>query len=118
MPFIENTSGSEEEKKELIDLYKNTTDDEDKYQSPVVSASTEMIEMYNKQASQKIDIEKFEKGEICLLGFARDKETSDFYLGRNITIIDMKVRGSSFGRRRNYKKESGKRQEKQKRKNI
>lgn len=90
MPFIENTSGSEEEKKELIDLYKNTTDDEDKYQSPVVSASTEMIEMYNKQASQKIDIEKFEKGEICLLGFARDKETSDFYLGRNITIIDKK----------------------------
>lgn len=90
MPFIENTYGSEEEKKELIDLYKNTTDDEDKYQSPVVSASTEMIEMYNKQASQKIDIEKFEKGEICLLGFARDKETSDFYLGRNITIIDKK----------------------------
>lgn len=89
-PFIESVSGDEEETKELIDLYKNATDDEDKYQSPVVSASTEMIEMYNERARQKIDIERFEKGEICLLCFAWDKKTSDFYLGKSITIIDKK----------------------------
>lgn len=89
-PFIERVSGSEEQKKELTDLYKNATDDEEKYQSQVVSASTEMIERYNEKARQKIDIEKFEKGEICLLGFAWDKKTSDFYLGKNITIIDKK----------------------------
>ncbi len=89
-PFIESASGSEEQKKELIDLYKNAKDDDDKYQSPVVSASTEMIKRYNEKARQKIDIEKFEKGEICLLGFACDKKTSDFYLGKNITIIDKK----------------------------
>lgn len=87
-PFIENVSGSEEQKQELIDLYKNATDDKDKYQSQVVSASTEMIERYNEKARQKIDIEKFEKGKICILCFAWDKKTSDFYLGKNITIID------------------------------
>lgn len=87
-PFIENVSGSEKQKQELIDLYKNATDDKDKYQSQVVSASTEMIERYNEKARQKIDIEKFEKGEICILCFAWDKKTSDFYLGKNITIID------------------------------
>ncbi|MCI9078349.1 MAG: ABC transporter permease [Lachnospiraceae bacterium] len=92
MPFIEDASSSEEEKKELINLYKNATDDESKYQSPVVSVSAEMIETYNKQARQKIDIERFEKGEICLLGFAWDKETSDFYLGKDITIIDRKTK--------------------------
>ncbi len=88
MPFIESVSGSEEQKQELIDLYKNATDDKDKYQSQVVSASTEMIKRYNEKARQKIDIEKFEKGEICILCFARDKQTSNFYLGKNITIID------------------------------
>ena len=89
-PFIESSSGSPEETKELINFYKNTTDDNDKYQSPVVSVSTEMVEMYNEMARQKIDIERFEKGEICLLGFSWDKKTSDFYLGKSITIIDKK----------------------------
>lgn len=86
--FIENWASSEEEKKEMIDFYKNTTDIEKKYSSPVVSVSSDMMELYNERARQKIDIERFEKGEICLIQTAGSIEQSEFLLGKNITIID------------------------------
>ena len=87
-PFIENWASSEEEKKELVDFYKNATDIEEKYSSPVVSVSSDMMKLYNEKARQKIDIERFEKGEICLIQTAGSIEQSEFLLGKNITLID------------------------------
>lgn len=89
--FIKSFAGGDKEKeKAIIESYKNETDDDKKYSSPVISVSTDMMEMYNEKARQKIDIERFEKGEICLLGTAPSKEDSEFLLGRNITVIDKK----------------------------
>ncbi len=89
--FIKNFAGGDkEEEKALIESYKNAKNDDEKYASPVISVSTDMMEMYNEKARQKIDIERFEKGEICLLGTAPSKEDSEFLLGKNITVIDKK----------------------------
>lgn len=89
-PFIDNFSSNKKQEKEFIDFYKNATDDDEKYSSPVVSVSTDMMKMYNERARQKIDIERFEKGEVCLIGFVNSKEQSEYMLGKNITIIDTK----------------------------
>lgn len=88
-PFLENFAADEEELKELIDYYKNTKDNSKKYQSPVVCVSSDMIKLYNTKARQKIDIDKFEKGEICLLGFVNTKEQADYILGKKITLKDI-----------------------------
>ena len=47
-----------------------------------------MMKLYNEKARQKIDIERFEKGEICLIQTAGSIEQSEFLLGKNITLID------------------------------
>ena len=89
-PFIENASADKKQQEEYMDFYKKATDNDEKYSSPVISVSTDMMELYNERARQKIDIERFEKGEICLLGTAPSKEDSEFLLGKNITVIDKK----------------------------
>ena len=87
-PFIENASADKKQQEEYMDFYKKATDNDEKYSSPVISVSTDMMELYNERARQKIDIERFEKGEICFIGFVKSKEQSEYLLGKNITIID------------------------------
>lgn len=88
-PFFENSPFDEKELQTIIDSYKNAKENKDKYQSPVVSVSSDMMKLYNTKAKQKIDIERFEKGEICLLGFVSTEEQSDYMLGRKITLKDI-----------------------------
>ncbi len=88
-PFLENSIPDEKELQNIINYYKNTKDNDEKYQSPVVAVSSDMIKLYNKKARQKINIERFEKGEICLLGFVNTDEQSDYMLGKKITLQDI-----------------------------
>lgn len=83
-PFLENKASDEKELEGIIASYENAKKDKDKYQSPVVAVSSDMMKLYNTKARQKIDIERFEKGEICLLGFVSADEQSDYMLGKKL----------------------------------
>lgn len=87
-PFMKNEFEEGKELQEAIDFYKNATDEERAYAGPVISVSKEMIENYNKRASQKMDLERFEEGEICLVGFVNTKEQAEEVRGKRITLID------------------------------
>lgn len=87
--FLEKAAEGEE-LQALIDLYKNPPQPEAAYSAPIVAVNSEMIEKYNEKARQKIDIERFEKGEVCLLGDVSTKEESEEIMGKNITLLGEK----------------------------
>lgn len=82
-PFLENQGADEAQIQYMIDYYQ-----ENAYSAPVISVSTEMMELYNQKAKQKIDIERFEKGEICLVGFVNSQEQAERVKGKTITLTD------------------------------
>lgn len=85
MPFIENTAEDKNEIQDMISYY-----NENPYAAPVIAVDRNMMELYNKKASQKIDIDRFEKGEICFLGYVKTKEQANKVIGKNITLNDPK----------------------------
>ena len=85
MPFIENTAEDKNEIQDMISYY-----NENPYAAPVIAVDRNMMELYNKKASQKIDIDRFEKGEICFLGYVKTKEQADRVKGKSITLTDTK----------------------------
>lgn len=87
-PFLENEFMDENSLKEAIDFYKNTTDEEKAYAAPVIAVSSDMMKKYNEKASQKMDIKRFEKGEICLMGHVKSKKQAEKVKGEYITIMD------------------------------
>ncbi|MDD5949617.1 MAG: FtsX-like permease family protein [Lachnospiraceae bacterium] len=87
-PFLKKDAESEENLKEMIEHYRTTTKKEQAYAAPVIAVSSEMMERYNEKARQKIDIERFEKGEICLMGMVNTKEESETVQGREITLME------------------------------
>lgn len=87
-PFMENDFGDEDSLQEAVDFYNTTTEEDSAYSAPVISVSSDMIKQYNERASQKLDIGRFENGEICLMGFVSTKEQADEVRGQNITITD------------------------------
>lgn len=82
-PFIEARASGESDINDTISYFK-----ENPYEAPVISVSKEMMEHYNKRARQKIDIERFEKGEICLIGYTYTEKESEQILGKTITLND------------------------------
>lgn len=86
-PFIEIDSVNNVYAQDMIDFY---NDKENSYTAPVVGVSSQMMEEYNKRARQKIDIDRFEKGEICFMGYVNTQEQSDFVKGKTITLTDNK----------------------------
>lgn len=84
-PFIENDTSDKDAIQDMIDGYKKKGG----YSAPVISVSSEMMKKYNEKAHQKIDIDRFEKGEICFVGYVRTEEQSEQVKGKNITLTDM-----------------------------
>lgn len=82
-PFLENQGADEAQIQYMIDYYQ-----ENAYSAPVISVSTEMMELYNQKAKQKIDIERFEKGEICFVGYVNSQEQAEQVKGKTITLTD------------------------------
>lgn len=94
LPFLENDFTEGESLKEAIDFYKNNTDEETAYSSSVIAVSSEMMKQYNEKARQKIDIDRFEKGEVCLMGYVQTKEQSDAVKGKIIKLTDAESKKS------------------------
>lgn len=86
-PFIDQDRErvDESEFNAVLDQYESG---EVKYSVPVIGVSSRMIEEYNSQAKNKIDIEKFENGEAALIGKVRNDGDGDHLLGRTITLTD------------------------------
>jgi len=87
MPFIETSvaihGGSTVE--ELADSFENY-DLKAGYGAPVISVDRRMIKTYNERAEHKIDADRFERGEVCLVGYVQTEEQSKFFTGKTITI--------------------------------
>lgn len=89
-PFLERDITPETSLQDMINYYTQNADDKDEaYSAPIISVSSAMMEKYNKDASQKIDIERFEKGEICLMGEVPTREEAEEVRGKQITLKDL-----------------------------
>lgn len=91
LPFLKKAAEGEG-LQDLINLYKNPPRPEVAYSAQIIAVSSGMMEKYNEKARQKIDIERFEKGEICLLGNVSTKKESEEMVGKNITLLGEKGR--------------------------
>ena len=81
-PFLE----SEDSLQDTVDFYSNPPSEDAAYGAPLIAVNTEMIEAYNKNARQKVDIDAFEKGEVCLIGYLDTIEQSEQMLGKTIVL--------------------------------
>lgn len=91
-PFLDmdvERSG-EENVQELIDGYNKNGD----FTCSVMGVDSAMIEKYNKKAYQKIDVERFERGELCLVGWLDSREQADKVKGKKITMTDPETQNS------------------------
>lgn len=87
-PFLERGATNETSFQDLVDQY---SDKDRIYSAPVISVSNSMIKRYNENASQKIDIERFEKGEVCFLGSALERKEAEEIRGKKITLKDLET---------------------------
>lgn len=88
-PFLESDATSEEDIQGMIKLYSNENSDV-KYSAPIIGIDKGMLERHNEKAKRKIDIERFEKGEICFVESVRTEEQAERVEGKNITLVNNK----------------------------
>ena len=62
-----------------------------KYNAPILGIDAAMMEMHNTKAKKNVDIDKFEKGEICFIGYINDKTKAAQMEGKTITLINEKT---------------------------
>lgn len=87
-PFLNSKIGAVEEQEAQ---YKEYETGKTPYTTIVTGVSSRMMKEYNKRAYKKIDIEKFEKGEICLMGPINTNKDTDFLAGKTISMTDTKT---------------------------
>lgn len=89
-PFLE--MAAEEDGSSVDDLaafYEEHVGTDQAYTAPVISVSTDLIRKHNERAQQKIDVEKFERGEVCILGILKDMEQAGTMKGKMIGMTDI-----------------------------
>ena len=88
-PFLEDEFAKDEKSlQEATNRYKENADDpEERYAAPIMVVNSGMLEKYNERAEQKIDIERFQRGEICLMGDVSTKEKAQQMKGKQITLV-------------------------------
>ncbi len=87
-PFLEDEYRDEKSLQEAIALYKkNAGDPDERYSAPVIVVNSGMIERYNERAEQKMDVERFRRGEICLMGDVSTEEKAQQMKGKQITLV-------------------------------
>ena len=92
LPFLKEEFPEPEKLQEAVAHYQTTTDEESMYSSPVIAVSSDILKEYNRKARQKIDLERFAKGEICLMGYVQSMKDSEQLLGKKISITDKESR--------------------------
>lgn len=91
-PFLERDVRNGTTLQDLTDAYtKNANDKEGIYSAPVIAISSSMAKKYNEKASQKIDIKRFEKGELCIIGNALERTEAEEIRGKKITLKDLET---------------------------
>lgn len=86
-PFLEYDFPDAEEQQKAVDYF-GSTEGKQGYSCPVIAVSSEMMKKYNEKARQKMDIDRFEKGEICLIGSVKTTKQADQVRGKTITLMD------------------------------
>lgn len=86
MPFLKSVSAEGGSYQETIDYFKEQVGKDTSYSAPVVAVSSDIIQKYNTRARQKLDIARFEKGEICLAGYVSNTEDADAMKGKTIQL--------------------------------
>jgi len=71
---------------ELLETYNK--DKENSFSAEIIGVDKKMIERHNKKTKQKIDLDAFEKGEICFVGYVDTKEQARQLCGKTITFIN------------------------------
>lgn len=89
-PFLKSGFDGNMSEQDIEDYYKENKGKEKAYSAPVVAVSSDMIRKYNTKARQKMDVKRFEKGEICLIGFADNTEDADYMKGKTIQLRSKK----------------------------
>ncbi len=87
-PFLENEKERPDDTSldEIIAYYNE--DKENNYSAPVLSVDRKMLERHNEKADQKIDIEAFQRGEICFMGYVETMEQALRMKDKTITLIN------------------------------
>ena len=85
-PFLEQDFLDEEEREEAIENYKKAENPSDTYDVEVIAVDKEVMKRYNKQAVQPVDIDAFERGEVCVLGYTDTEEQAEAIKGKQITL--------------------------------
>lgn len=90
LPFleteVEREGGSVDD---LVQFYEERTGTEQAYSAPLISVSADFIRKHNERAEQKIDVERFERGEVCVLGFVSNTEQAADMRGKTIGITEV-----------------------------
>ncbi len=90
LPFLEMATGEDGGTvDDLVAFYEEHTGTEQAYSAPVVSVSTELIKKHNERAREKIDVEKFERGEVCVIGTVKNAEQASAMKGKTIGMTDI-----------------------------
>ena len=97
LPFLEQDFPKEEERANVVEQYKKGNDPNWIYDVQVIAVDKEVIKRYNKQAVQPVDLEAFERGEVCVIGYTDTEEQAATLKGKQITINrDQKGKSKTF----------------------
>ncbi len=87
MPFLENGAvWSDISLEEMIEIFER--DRENSYSTQVIGVDRAMIERHNEKTEHKIDVDAFERGEICFVQFVSDESQAAQLAGKTITLIN------------------------------
>lgn len=71
----------------IDDLIKTYEEHPEEFIVKVTGIDRAMLERHNKTAKQKIDVDAFERGEVCFVGTANNSEECKLLKGKTITIV-------------------------------
>lgn len=85
-PFLERDISDDEQRAAALEWYKKGNDPNWSYDVQVIAVDKEVIKRYNEQAVCAIDVEAFEQGEICVMGYMDNEEQAANLKGKQITL--------------------------------
>lgn len=85
MIFLENQQRYY--KYSIEELIKKYEEHPEEFIVNVTGIDRTMLERHNKTAKQKIDVDAFERGEVCFVGTANNSEECKLLKGKTITIV-------------------------------
>lgn len=85
-PFLEQGFPSEEERASAVEYYKKANNSNETYDVQVIAVDKEVMKRYNKRAVQPVNMDAFERGEVCVIGYTDTEEQAQALNGKQITL--------------------------------